>query len=226
MKKLLFTLFIMLMFFSVAKAEFVNNIVVNGNERVSAETVILLGEVEKDKEYTDTILNHIINELYKTNFFSDIKLEILNGTLNIEVTENKGFMELFYDAQETNNEEWEAKVQKYRDQGLGEKRSKFKASTKMLQTDKHEFLIRLKKFLRILYSMQDTNAYGKIIKSIDKLRDSDVELCKAINEGVEKKVHLLNPLFQVKEELSDSESDNATDSDHNSDDNSNGDDES
>ena len=89
MKKLFFPLFIMLMFFSVVKAEFVNNIVVNGNVRVSSETIILLGDVEKDKEYTDNILNNIINELYKTNFFSDIKLEILNGTLHIEVTENK-----------------------------------------------------------------------------------------------------------------------------------------
>ena len=79
----------MLMFFSVVKAEFVNNIVVNGNDRVSSETIILLGDVEKDKEYTANILNNIINELYKTNFFSDIKLEILNGTLHIEVTENK-----------------------------------------------------------------------------------------------------------------------------------------
>ena len=89
MKKLLFSFFIMLIFFSVAKAEFVNNIVVNGNERVSSETIILLGGIEKDKEYTDTILNNIINELYETNFFSDIKLEILNGTLQVEVTENK-----------------------------------------------------------------------------------------------------------------------------------------
>ena len=89
MKKLLLPFFIVLMLFSVAKAEFVNNIVIIGNERVSSETIILLGDVEKDKEYTDTLLNNIINELYKTNFFSDIKLKILNGTLNIEVTENK-----------------------------------------------------------------------------------------------------------------------------------------
>ena len=63
MKKLFFPFFIMLMFFSAVKAEFVNNIVVNGNERVSSETIILLGDVKKDKEYTDTILNNIINEL-------------------------------------------------------------------------------------------------------------------------------------------------------------------
>ena len=50
MKKLLFPLFIMLMFFSVVKAEFVNNIIVNGNERVSSETIILLGDVKKDKD--------------------------------------------------------------------------------------------------------------------------------------------------------------------------------
>ena len=73
-KLLLFPFLIMLIFFSVAKAEFVNNIVVNGNERVSSETIILLGDVEKDKEYTDIILNNIINELYKTNFFSDIRI--------------------------------------------------------------------------------------------------------------------------------------------------------
>ena len=89
MKKLFFPLFIMLMLFSVVKAEFVNNIVINGNDRVSSETIILLGNVEKDIEYTDSILNNIINELYKTNFFSDIKLEILSGILHIEVTENK-----------------------------------------------------------------------------------------------------------------------------------------
>ena len=48
MKKLLLSFFVMLIFFSVAKAEFVNNIVVNGNERVSSETIILLGGIEKD----------------------------------------------------------------------------------------------------------------------------------------------------------------------------------
>ena len=48
MKKLFLSIFIMLMFFSVAKAEFVNNILVNGNERVSTETIILLGGIEKD----------------------------------------------------------------------------------------------------------------------------------------------------------------------------------
>ena len=89
MKKLLYSFFIILIYFSVAKAEFVNNIVVKGNDRVSSETIILLGDIEKDKKYTDSILNNIINELYKTNFFSDIKLEISNGTLLVEVTENK-----------------------------------------------------------------------------------------------------------------------------------------
>ena len=77
------------MFFSVAKAEFVNNIVVNGNDRVSSETIIILGDIAKDKEYTDTTLSNIINDLYETNFFSDIKLEILKGTLHVNVTENK-----------------------------------------------------------------------------------------------------------------------------------------
>jgi len=77
------------MFFTVVKADLVNNIVVSGNDRVSAETIILLGNIMEDKEYTDTTLNNIMHELYETNFFSDIKLEILNGTLHVNVTENK-----------------------------------------------------------------------------------------------------------------------------------------
>ena len=54
MKKFFFPFFIILMFFSVVKADLVNNIVVSGNDRVSAETIILLGNIMEDKEYTDT----------------------------------------------------------------------------------------------------------------------------------------------------------------------------
>ena len=89
MKKFIFLFISTFIFFSAAKAELVNNIVINGNDRVSKDTIILLGDIERDIEYTEVYLNKILNELYNTNFFSDIKLEILDGTLNINVIENK-----------------------------------------------------------------------------------------------------------------------------------------
>ena len=48
MKKFIISFFIIFFNFSVLKAEFVNQIVINGNNRVSDETIILLGDIEKD----------------------------------------------------------------------------------------------------------------------------------------------------------------------------------
>ena len=86
----IFLLFLTLLFqISILKAEVVNNIVINGNDRVSKDTIILLGDIKKDIDYNDAILNSILSELYKTNFFSDIKLKIVDGTLQVNVIENK-----------------------------------------------------------------------------------------------------------------------------------------
>ncbi len=86
----IFLLFLTLLFqISILKAEVVNNIVINGNDRVSKDTIILLGDIKKDIDYNDAILNSILSELYKSNFFSDIKLKIVDGTLQVNVIENK-----------------------------------------------------------------------------------------------------------------------------------------
>ena len=50
MKKFIFLFISTFIFFSAAKAELVNNIVINGNDRVSKETIILLGDIERDIE--------------------------------------------------------------------------------------------------------------------------------------------------------------------------------
>ncbi len=89
MKKNLIFFLIIFIYFPFVRAEIVNNVVVEGNDRVSKETIILLGSIEKGTDYSDTNLNKVIGELYDTNFFSDIKLEISDGTLYIKVVENK-----------------------------------------------------------------------------------------------------------------------------------------
>ena len=89
MKKFFISIFIILIHFSASNAEMVNQIEVSGNDRVSKDTIILLGDVENNVDYDGPRLNKIINELYKTNYFSDIKIEVKNGTLFINVVENK-----------------------------------------------------------------------------------------------------------------------------------------
>ena len=69
-------------------ADKINKINIYGNERISEETVILFGEIDKNKDFDDNDLNLILKRLYKTDFFKDIKLEIKNNILNIYIVEN------------------------------------------------------------------------------------------------------------------------------------------
>ena len=81
---LFFTLFIF-----KANSEIVKNIEVKNNNRVSKDTILIFSKIEIGKNYTQNDLNFIIKDLYKTDFFSNITLEIKNGTLIIDVEENK-----------------------------------------------------------------------------------------------------------------------------------------
>ncbi len=75
-------------FFSFkVNSEVVNKIEINGNLRVSDETVKIYGEINNNEDYSERDLNRIINNLYSTNFFEDVKLELKNNILKINLVE-------------------------------------------------------------------------------------------------------------------------------------------
>ena len=69
-------------------AEVINSIEVTGNKRISKETIVLFGKIKINEDYTPSELNNVLKELYKTNFFKDVKLSINNNILKIQVDEN------------------------------------------------------------------------------------------------------------------------------------------
>ena len=71
-----------------AYSESVNEINVVGNDRVSAETIILFSGFKDKDKVNPEILNSIIKNLYSTNFFSDVKVSTKDGKLLITVVEN------------------------------------------------------------------------------------------------------------------------------------------
>ena len=81
-------LFILISYTSFLKAEKVNEIIISGNERISEETLIVYGEISKNKDYTQEGINNIIKKLYDTKFFSKISINFSNGVLKINVEEN------------------------------------------------------------------------------------------------------------------------------------------
>ena len=81
---------IILIFFLIfnVNAEEIKKIEITGNNRVSDETILLFGDIAINKEYSDSDLNKIIQNLFKTEFFENIKLKVENNTLLINVSEN------------------------------------------------------------------------------------------------------------------------------------------
>ena len=87
MLKISFTIMALILFSFKVNAEALNKIEINGNLRVSDETIIIYGEINKNEDYSEQDLNRIINNLYSTNFFEDVKLEIKNNILKVNLVE-------------------------------------------------------------------------------------------------------------------------------------------
>ena len=76
MRKIIFiTQFFLFLLIMSVYAEKVEKIVVTGNERISTETIIIFGEINLDEDFNDNKLNLILKNLYKTNYFEDIKIK-------------------------------------------------------------------------------------------------------------------------------------------------------
>jgi outer membrane protein insertion porin family len=69
-------------------AEILKDIKVDGNKRISKETIIVLGKIEVDTDYDNNKLNFTLKNLYNSNFFKDVNLNFDNSVLTINVVEN------------------------------------------------------------------------------------------------------------------------------------------
>ena len=91
MKRTFFNfLIIFIIFFNLlASANEIQSIKILGNERISKETILLFSKISENSKITNkNQLNDIFKNLYKTNFFSDIKVNFNNNILTIKVEEN------------------------------------------------------------------------------------------------------------------------------------------
>jgi outer membrane protein insertion porin family len=86
-KKLLIFLYFLCSFSSISFSEIINSFNVEGNDRVSKNTIINFSELKLGSDISESDLNNSLKKLYDTNFFKDIILEVRNNTLNIKVVE-------------------------------------------------------------------------------------------------------------------------------------------
>ena len=63
-------------------------IIVNGNERISNETILVFSEIQDNISLDENSINEILKKLYNSGFFKDVIVKIENNNLIIEVLEN------------------------------------------------------------------------------------------------------------------------------------------
>ena len=80
---------LLFIFFStISIAEIIKDITINGNKRISKESIIVFGNIKKNTDYQKSDLNSILKNLYETNFFNIVDIDIKNNSLIIDVVEN------------------------------------------------------------------------------------------------------------------------------------------
>jgi len=73
---------------SFSYSEIVASIEIDGNQRISDETIIVIGNLKINENYDDIKLNNTFDKLFSSNFFKDLILNLENNILKIKVEEN------------------------------------------------------------------------------------------------------------------------------------------
>jgi len=96
--KIFFKIIIILVFFYFpANSEVIKEIKVDGNQRVSSETVKVFSGVKKNSDLNEYELNDILKKLYSTNYFKNVSINIDSNILYIYVEENPIIQTLLFE---------------------------------------------------------------------------------------------------------------------------------
>ncbi len=88
LKLLVNPILLIVCFISFAQSEIVKTVEINGNDRISNETIIMFSSLKIGKDYNEDDLNELLKELYHTRFFKNVSVSIKNNKLLINVIEN------------------------------------------------------------------------------------------------------------------------------------------
>ena len=99
-KLIKFNLYIICIFLISIKsfaAEIIKKIEINGNDRVSDETIKMFSSVDVNQKLSSSDINNILKLIYDSNFFKDVSVKFDNNILSINVVENPIIQEINYE---------------------------------------------------------------------------------------------------------------------------------
>tara|TARA_B100000963_G_scaffold358885_1_gene384670 strand:+ start:7063 stop:9258 length:2196 start_codon:yes stop_codon:yes gene_type:complete len=153
-------------------AEVVTKIIVNGNKRISEETIKVYGGIELNKDLTENDLNQILNDLYSTDFFEDIDINLQNQTLTINLKEHPVINQLVIAGEE--KKRYTDKIKELI--SLKEKKSFIKP-----------YLSKDIDLIKSFYSSLGYN-FAKVEAKVKKINNENLDLLIEINRGEQTKI--------------------------------------
>ncbi len=172
MKKIFIYVSLIFFIFFNANSEIVKEININGNKRVSNETIKLYGDIKVNQDYSDKDLNRILNNLYETEFFDDVKVSLSNNILTINLKEYPIVNQLVI---------------------IGEKSNKYKDQIKkLINTKEKKSLVKSKlskdiNLIEKLYSSLGYN-FAKAEAKLRKIDEENFDLLIQIDRGEKTKI--------------------------------------
>ena len=178
MNRFLYLLSIICFFsFTSLYADIVNNVQVEGNKRVSEETIKVYGDIQNlPREISRFDLDQIIKKLYQTNFFENIDAQIQNNVLIIKIKEYSVINQLVLIGEPSTRYKNEIK-----------RLMKLKEKGSFIENNLKEDLNTIKK----LYSSVGYN-FAEIDPQLRKIDENNVDLVININRGEITRIKKIN----------------------------------
>ncbi len=102
MKKLLIYTISFCLLFTKIHSEIISKVEIKGNKRISEETIKVYGDIVLNKDYQSKDLDLMLKNLYSTELFEDIKIDLRNNTLYINLKEYPIINQLVIVGEKTN----------------------------------------------------------------------------------------------------------------------------
>jgi len=168
-------LIILLTFFiftSFVKAEIINKIDVEGNQRISSETIVMFSGVSLKEDLSENDLNIVLKQLYDSNFFELVNVKVENNILFIKVKENPIIQDVIYNGVKSSEI-----LKKIKEDIILKPRSSF--NDVRLIKDKETITTKLKSL---------GYYFAEIETSIEEMSDNKVNLIYDISLGKKSKI--------------------------------------
>ena len=173
----MFKFFIQLILFSIfltfsTYSKNYEKIIVNGNERISIETILVFSEITDNKSLDENSVNEILKRLYNSGFFKDVSVKIENNSLVINVLENPIIQTVFIEGIKRKKTE----------------ESLYEVLSLKNRSSYNSFLIKKDEVTILKYLKDDGYYFSSITSSYQDLGDNKIDLFYKIDLGEKSKI--------------------------------------